>query len=329
MFVVFDIETTGFSEITCDVIQFAYIMFDENMNFVKSEQLYFYYEGMSWSEEAYRVHQIPLEFLKTHKDKFKENLIKMYSVLRNANVIGHNAHHFDCPFCKVWLMRQGIRNLEYRVIQDTMVAFRPLTKKPRIKLTKLAEFVGITPEYVEMMMASWFPTSTARQAHDAAYDVTLTAILTLYGISKKLITFEPLVKLSQDDPISQDLMSDLNDSKGTVALDPEAVLFKVNSSNSYVCLPTDCSKYAVYEMDVPDNVVQYYKSLGRVIDVPFSEEFEPGDKIKKYKLFYKDVEFIVTFDGNGSKLSMVADYGTYDSSEVNMSLIIQNLFGGV
>ena len=34
MFVVFDLETTGFSELNNDVIELAYIMFDDNNNFV-------------------------------------------------------------------------------------------------------------------------------------------------------------------------------------------------------------------------------------------------------------------------------------------------------
>lgn len=47
MFVVFDIETTGLSTTSCDIVQFAYIMFDSNNMFVKAENLYYYYEGMS------------------------------------------------------------------------------------------------------------------------------------------------------------------------------------------------------------------------------------------------------------------------------------------
>ena len=328
MFVVFDIETTGFSEITCDVIQFAYIMFDSNKNFVKAEQLYFYYEGMSWSEKAYEVHQISLDFLKKHKDKFKENLIKMYSVLNHANVVGHNAEHFDCPFCKTWLMRQGIRNLEYNIIQDTMLAFRPITKRPRIKLTKLIDFVDIRPEHIEMMMDVWFPNAESKSAHNAAYDVTATAMLTLRGIDRKLIAFEPLVKLNTE-VISEDLLSDMNESSGSVVLDPNGFLFKVLPDNEYVCYSSDTSKYASYEMNVPKNVVEYYRNLGTLFPLAFEETSTVNDSVRKFELNYKDTIFTVTVEPSGASMLIETPYGTFSSKDVDIALIIKNSFGGV
>lgn len=328
MFVVFDIETTGFSEITCDVVQFAYIMFDNNNNFVKSEQLYFYYEGMSWSDEAYKVHGISLDFLKTHKDKFKENLIKMYSVLNRANVVGHNAAHFDCPFCKTWLMRQGIRNLEYCVIQDTMLAFRPLTKRPRIKLTKLIDFIDVRPEHIEMMMNVWFPQAETKAAHNAAYDVTATAMLVLRGIDKRLISFEPLVKLSTG-VVNEDLIQDMNTPSGNIELDPNGLLFQVLPDNDYVCYATDSSKYATYEMNVPNNVIGYYRNLGTVFPLPFEEVSSVNDSIRSYMLNYKGTEFNITVQPSGACMEIKTPYGCFNSKDVNIALIIKNSFGGV
>ena len=76
MFVVFDLETTGLSSMQNDIIQFSYIMFDSNNMFVRADNLYFYYEGMSWSQEVADIsHGISLDFLKTQADKFKENVI--------------------------------------------------------------------------------------------------------------------------------------------------------------------------------------------------------------------------------------------------------------
>lgn len=202
MFVVFDLESTGLSATSNDIIEFAYIMFDSNNMFVKSETLYFYYDGMSWSEEAYQVHRIPLDFLKQFKDQFKENCIKMYSILNRANVCGHNALRFDCPFVKTWLMRQGIKGLEFGVIQDTMTAFKPITHKSQIKLSKLLGVMGISDEEIRALMPIWFNGAEATRAHEASYDVVGTALLALRGIERNLIAFEPLVKLNTE--ISQD-----------------------------------------------------------------------------------------------------------------------------
>ena len=78
MFVVFDLETTGLSSMQNDIIQFSYIMFDSNNMFVRADNLYFYYEGMSWNQEVADIsHGISLGFLKTQADKFKENVIQM------------------------------------------------------------------------------------------------------------------------------------------------------------------------------------------------------------------------------------------------------------
>ena len=143
MFVVFDLETTGLSSMQNDIIQFSYIMFDSNNMFVRADNLYFYYEGMSWNQEVADIsHGISLDFLKTQADKFKENVIKMYTVLNHANVCGHNSNSFDCPFVKNWLKRMGLSDFEFGIQQDTMLAFRPYTKRARIKLTKLAAMWG-------------------------------------------------------------------------------------------------------------------------------------------------------------------------------------------
>lgn len=189
MFTVFDLETTGLSSMAHDVIQFAYITYNERNMPIKAESLYFYYEGMSWTEEAYAVHQIPLEFLKQHADKFEENLIKMYATLMNGNVCGHNAKAFDCVFAKNWLSRMGMYNLKYRCIQDTMYAFKPITRRSKIKLIKLAEMLGVTDEITRRTASYVFGDELANQAHNAAFDTMRTGIITVLGINKNLIDF--------------------------------------------------------------------------------------------------------------------------------------------
>lgn len=206
MFVVYDLETTGLSEINDDIIEFAYIAFDDNCNFIQSEQLFFYHRGMSWSEDAYKVHHISLDFLETQADKFKENLLKMYAILNHNNVVGYNNNHFDNPFVKTWLMRQGIRNLEFKVTQDVMLAYRPIYKKSKIKLTRLSDMMGYTPELINRYMDIYFPQVGNSQAHEAAYDVVATALLTLSAIPKHLIAFKSILPESHE---AEDVMTDM------------------------------------------------------------------------------------------------------------------------
>lgn len=190
-FVVFDIETTGFSTTSCDIIQFAYILFDSNNQFVKAENLYFYYEGMSWSQEAAdKSHQLSLEFLKQYEDDFEANLLKMYAVLNRANVCGYNSNHFDCPFVKNWLSRHGLSDFEFGIQQDCMLALRPVSKKARYKLVNMVKLFNLTEETIEYCTNIWFNDVGHKRAHDATYDTTSTALLALQALSKGYITFD-------------------------------------------------------------------------------------------------------------------------------------------
>lgn len=190
MYVVIDFETTGFDPATCDIIEFAYAAFEDNGIFIKAERLYFYHKGMSWSEEAYNVHQIPLSFLEKHEDEFKTNLIKMYSILNNNTVVGFNCKHFDCPFAVTWLARQGIYGLSFHRIKDVMLSYKPITKRSRIKLTKLTEMMNIDPNTVRVFTERWFGgDEVGLRSHEASYDVTITALLTFMAVNKKLMTF--------------------------------------------------------------------------------------------------------------------------------------------
>lgn len=216
MFVVFDIETTGLSTTSCDIVQFAYILFDNNNMCVKAENLYYYYEGMSWSDEAEAIHGLSRDFLRQYEDQFRANLLKMYSVLNRSNVVGHNAIKFDCPFVKNWLSRFGLSEFQFGIQQDTMTGFKPITKKNRIKLTVLSDLMGVKPEFVKQFACEWFKGDVANGAHDATYDVTATALLTLQGINKNLISFKPaaaLLSTEYDADLEEDVASVVSSNK--------------------------------------------------------------------------------------------------------------------
>ena len=330
MFVVFDIETTGLSEITCDIVEFAYILFDDNNNYVRGEQLYYYYEGMHWSEEAYAVHKISLDFLKTQADKFKENVIKMYSVLNHANVIGHNSKAFDCPFCATWLMRRGVRGLQYGIIQDTMLAWRPVYKKSRIKLTKLIDFIGVDHDTINMLVPVWFENAKSSQAHEAGYDVVATALLALRGIERGLITFEPFVKLNTS--VSSDELDGMY-ATSTMQPDPNKYIVKLvdyaergqSEDFYYHFVNHDYSKYAS-EMPM-ENEISKYLAEGRLFPIYLEETgvaskvFEAVSNGITYQLIVKDKD-----SNEGELLTMSTEYGTFTEKDVDIKTIIKNNF---
>ena len=276
MFTVFDLETTGLSSMVHDVIQFAYITYDEKNMPVKAESLYFYYEGMSWTEETYAVHQIPLEFLKQFEDKFEENVIKMYATLMNGNVCGHNAKAFDCVFAKNWLSRMGLYNLKYRCIQDTMYAFKPIAKRPRIKLIKLAEMLGVTDEIVTRMAGYVFKDDMATHAHNAAFDTMRTGIITVLGINKNLIDFSGEIAQAHDYDDS-DLYDKEEESLGR---DPIGILVKVQNSDGEVDT-LYVSPNPEYDTEIPtETEIKNLKETDRCL----RRVFEPvGDNLWQIK----------------------------------------------
>lgn len=325
MFVVFDLETTGLSKYTDDVIEFSYILFDNNNQRVKSEQLYFYYEGMSWSDEAFAVHQIPLEFLETHKDKFQENLCKMYSVLNCARIVGHNSTQFDGPFAQQWLQRMGISKLRYTYIHDTMLELKPLTKRARIKLSKLAVLCGITPEAARIMLDTFFPNNTRAQYHDAAYDTTVTALITLFAIKNGYMSMEPNAVRSYDIDVDASDLSIGAQKK----VDPNRYIvilkdFEEDDEEVYHFVNHD---YEAYADSVPtDQDVALYKSHNLVFPLPLVR----GDSDSNEAVYTGEYnEIMIKFSKdkfNGDMLMLSTAYGTILDTQVKISTIIEKNF---
>lgn len=319
MFVVFDIETTGFSTTKADIIQFAYCLFDGNNNFVRAENLYFYYEGMSWSQEAADAsHHLSLEFLKQYEDAFETNVLKMYSVLNHANVCGHNSNHFDCPFVKNWLSRMGLSSFDFGICQDTMLAYRPLTKKSKIKLTVLSEMMNYTPQLIQQMAETWFK-DNIRGPHDAAYDVAATSLLTLRGIAKNLIRFEAV-------PVTQDVLDmslfeseDVLEDKRT--LDPYRYLVRLITSQG-------APQY---------RWVNHNRKLFKDVDDPLELSAEDEKKLLAADLIQQDIN---TYMGerNGTVYTLIlgeqdrmkihTEFLDTEDTQVPMLLMISKMHGG-
>lgn len=321
MFVVFDLETTGFHESTCDVIEFAYILFDDNNNVVQSEQLYFYYKGMSWGEEAYKVHQIPMSFLEQYEDKFEENLIKMYTVLNRANVAGHNCIRFDCPFVKTWLMRMGIRNLEFGVIQDTMKAFQPVYHAKRIKLTRLCEQQGLTPDGIRMMQNVWFPNADPSRPHEASYDVTATALLVLQGIDKKLIMFEPLNTI--DNSVSANDLSAMYE-ESHITTDPKRFIVELETDSGdhlYHFVNHDYQSHV--DVTPTEGDVRSYDTVHKLFPLVLVEDGRETFIARHNGVVYQ----LEMRRGDRDIFSIMAEWGTMTDEDLDISKVIANTFG--
>lgn len=302
MFVVFDLETTGLSSMQNDIIQFSYIMFDSNNMFVRADNLYFYYEGMSWNQEVADIsHGISLDFLKTQADKFKENVIKMYTVLNHANVCGHNSNSFDCPFVKNWLKRMGLSDFEFGIQQDTMLAFRPYTKRARIKLTKLAAMCGLSDAEVDYATKLWFGITESTQSHDARFDTAMTALLTIGGINKKLITFDRVVAPSINEDID-DSELDMDDSVTATAQSFDPLGYYIQCNDHPIAVNHNKHKYA--KMAAPNEVTDISMNKDLLCPGDF-KELEEGT----YQAEFNGITMTVTQYENEDIVSIKTPYG--------------------
>lgn len=302
MFVVFDLETTGLSSMQNDIIQFSYIMFDSNNMFVRADNLYFYYEGMSWNQEVADIsHGISLDFLKTQADKFKENVIKMYTVLNHANVCGHNSNSFDCPFVKNWLKRMGLSDFEFGIQQDTMLAFRPYTKRARIKLTKLAAMCGLSDAEVDYATKLWFGITESTQSHDARFDTALTALLTIGGINKKLISFDRIVAPSINEDID-DSELDMDDSVTATAQSFDPLGYYIQCNGHPIAVNHNKHKYA--KMAAPNEVTDISMNKDLLCPGDF-KELEEGT----YQAEFNGITMTVTQYENEDIVSIKTPYG--------------------
>lgn len=331
MFVVFDLETTGLNKINDDIIEFAYLMFDSNNLLVKAERMYFYHEGMTWSEEAYKVHQISKEFLKTQADKFTENLIKMYSVLKYATVVGHNARKFDCEFAQFWLSKFGLP-LTFNKIIDTMTDMQSITKRPRIKLTKLIDYCDITPEAVATATKLFFGDADDYHAHEASYDATATALIALYGIRNNIISIEDPTETEVNLTMNE-LLS--NDNEGLKTNPTKSIFALVNEKSSGTCTSIEQlpePKITYYQLN-PDKL-QYSSRELRVDELEAARNEKYLFPLPLFKVFnnvyqntYNGVVFKLDISNSTyDRFSCTTSYGEIDITNNDLGLLIKNNF---
>ena len=201
MFTVFDIETTGLISYSCDIIQLAYCTFTDSGVRIDSDNLYFYYKGMHWDQEvADKSHHFSLNFLQQYEKDFTRNLIKAYTLLNGANVVGHNMHDFDAPFVTTWLKRMGLTDFMYGEIQDTMKSATVLNKGHRISLINLCNKLDITPDVIRQVIPIYFPNEKDGNPHNAVYDVTATALVYFSLVRQGYLSWNRLKTVQEKKP---------------------------------------------------------------------------------------------------------------------------------
>jgi len=209
---VFDVETNGF--VGSSVVQFSAVKYEYKDNKITLIDSFnnFYIPIEEFNMEAYKCHNLSLEFLKSKVKERYEKLKKEYAEeIKNPEFktllqksikyfkndisvedfisdvdifIGHNIERFDMTFLETHIESCGLK--EYYTF-DTMILNTPQLKIPgkngRLykspKLEETAEFYGIEVDKTK--------------THDARYDVTLTV-----KILKEMIKIDKFKKLLLD-----------------------------------------------------------------------------------------------------------------------------------
>lgn len=189
-YTIYDIETTGFNCEPNTVLSLAYLTFNRELTGVlDSGVMYYYKEGQAKSTpKALEVHQLTEAFLKEYEDDYAYNMQKAFKILTRGNLVTWNGDTFDNRFMSRVLAREGYGSLEYNRSIDVMKVWRPVFGKVP-KLTKWLEYSKIPEEIVELQLNKWFKDAEgfSARSHDAAYDVTVTAMALLEAKRRGLI----------------------------------------------------------------------------------------------------------------------------------------------
>lgn len=243
IYTVVDIETTGLNKAYDDIIQFAYMMLDENLNVIRSEILYMYYPEMRDSTEgALNLHGLTRDFLKQYEKDFETNVRKMYSILARSNVITHNGDSFDIPFCRIWLSKFEMPDVTIENSFDTIKIYQPIYKR-KMKLTKLVMELGYKPEDIQLLTKLHF--GYEGNAHDAGYDVTATMVCfieacrnrytQLVGVNAPVVE-EPKTEVIDMDAVEEDV--------AFFVIEDEEGMFVVNTTSDKKKYPQMRMPYA-------------------------------------------------------------------------------------
>lgn len=195
IYTVIDIETSGLSRENADVLSFSYALTD-GKEILAADTLYFWTDGMQWSQESYEIHGLSKEFLSQYKDDFDKNLRAMFSVVQDSVLVGYNSgymdrfgvlHGFDYQVIKNFLLRNMLDfPIPSSFVDLLKIARSRETNAPNKKLQSMVDYYGISREDIVRVNDIVFPGSKA-VAHNSGYDVVCTAYVLKEMLAKDLI----------------------------------------------------------------------------------------------------------------------------------------------
>lgn len=195
IYTVIDIETSGLSRENADVLSFSYALTD-GKEILAADTLYFWTEGMQWSQESYEIHGLSKEFLSQYKDDFDKNLRAMFSVIQDSILVGYNSgyidkfgvlHGFDYQVIKNFLLRNMLDfPIPSSFVDLLKIARSRETNAPNKKLQSIVDYYGISREAIARVNDIVFPGSKA-VAHNSGYDVVCTVYVLKEMLAKELI----------------------------------------------------------------------------------------------------------------------------------------------
>ena len=195
IYTVIDIETSGLSRENADVLSFSYALTD-GKEILAADTLYFWTDGMQWSQESYEIHGLSKEFLSQYKDDFDKNLRAMFSVVQDSVLVGYNSgymdkfgvlHGFDYQVIKNFLLRNMLDfPIPSSFVDLLKIARSRETNAPNKKLQSMVDYYGISREDIVRVNDTVFPGSKA-VAHNSGYDVICTAYVLKEMLAKDLI----------------------------------------------------------------------------------------------------------------------------------------------
>lgn len=195
IYTVIDIETSGLSRENADVLSFSYALTD-GKEILAADTLYFWADGMQWSQESYEIHGLSKEFLSQYKDDFDKNLRAMFSVVQDSVLVGYNSgymdkfgvlHGFDYQVIKNFLLRNMLDfPIPSSFVDLLKIARSRETNAPNKKLQSMVDYYGISREEIARVNNTVYPDSKA-VAHNSGYDVVCTAYILKEMLAKDLI----------------------------------------------------------------------------------------------------------------------------------------------
>lgn len=195
IYTVIDIETSGLSRENADILSFSYALTD-GKEILAADTLYFWTDGMQWSQESYEIHGLSKEFLSQYKDDFDKNLRAMFSVVQDSVLVGYNSgymdkfgvlHGFDYQVIKNFLLRNMLDfPIPSSFVDLLKIARSRETNAPNKKLQSMVDYYGISREEIARVNNTVYPDSKA-VAHNSGYDVVCTAYILKEMLAKDLI----------------------------------------------------------------------------------------------------------------------------------------------